>query len=87
MMHHVFIFFIINTIMLIINKSTGLLGNFDFNSYRNSIWYIYNKNNAGLIMIYVILGIAIPLLTKYFFIDKILIKLVKDRKTCKNTIT
>ncbi len=64
MMHHVFIYFLINTSILILHKLMGIFGKFNYNSYQNTVWYFYNNNNAAMLLLYVILAIAIPLLVK-----------------------
>lgn len=78
MMHHLFIFFIVNTMIYYVNKITGLLGKFDINSYKKSVWYVYDKENSALLFLYVILGISIPLLIKYYFVKRK--KLYKKRR-------
>ena len=70
MMHHMFMFFIVNTFIYIIYKFTGRFGNFDVTAYKKSIWYAYNKDNGALMLIYVIIAIATPLLIKHILIDK-----------------
>lgn len=71
MMHHLFVFYLLNTIIYIIHKISGEFEMFDVNKYKTSIWYVYDKTNPAIIMIYVILGIAIPLIFKYYVFDKI----------------
>lgn len=68
MMHHIFIYFLINTGILVANKLVGVFSNFDYNSYQNNVWYFYNEKNAGLLLIYVILAIMIPIVMKKIFI-------------------
>lgn len=81
MMHHVFIYFLINTGILILNKLVGAFGKFNYNSYKNSVWYFYNTNNPAMLLIYAILGISIPLLIRYAFLNlKTKIKILFSKK-------
>ena len=88
MMHHMFMFYIVNTFIYAIYKFTGRFGKFDVTAYKKSIWYVYNKENGALLLIYVIIGIALPLLIKYMIIDKYQInQKFKDLfEKCKKTI-
>lgn len=85
MMHHVFIFFMINSVILILNKLTNRFGKFNINSFKNSCWYFYNENNQAMLLIYTLLAIFIPLLLKdliVFIKNKIIFyfKNIKIRK-------
>ena len=71
MMHHVFAFFVFNTCIYLCYKLFGIFSNFNVNQYSTTIWYTYNKNNGALLLIYVIIGICLPLLVKYFFEEKL----------------
>ena len=82
MMHHVFVFFIINTGIYYINKITGLFGKFDINAYKSTVWYVYDSSNASLMLLYTILGISVPLLVKYFY-EKTINK-YKDKREVKS---
>lgn len=83
MMHHVFIYFLLNTIILVINKTLGRFGKFDYNTYQNSVWFFYNKKNAAMQLVYGIMGISIPLLIKNEYLvirEKIKSKVIKNDK-------
>ena len=82
MMHHVFAFYILNTLIGIIYKFSGRFGDFDVNEYKTTIWYVYNGNNSALSLIYVIFGVALPIFMKYIVIDKFRIPSIITSK-CK----
>lgn len=84
MMHHQFVFFIINFALLIINQRIFVLEGFNADSFRNNLWYQFVPNEKyQFLIIYIILGIAIPLLIKWFYENKIkqriVLKLSKRR--------
>lgn len=70
MMHHVFAFYLVNTIICAIHTAFGGFADFKFELYQNSVWYVYDKNSPAVILIYVIAGIAIPLVFKYYVFDR-----------------
>lgn len=80
MMHHLFVFYSINTIIYIMNKMFGIFGTFNIKEYKSSIWYIFDSTNPAVVMIYVILGIAIPLIVKYYIYDRACMKIGKNLK-------
>lgn len=67
MMHHQFIFFIINCWMLIIKNISGKFNGFKYEEFIKNIWYKYGTfNDNKFLLFYAITGIAIPLLIKYY---------------------
>lgn len=70
MMHHMFVFYIFNLLIYFIYSSTGRFGKFDIIKFKDSVWYVYDKSNPALILLYVILGITLPLLCKLIY-DKV----------------
>ena len=83
MMHHMVIFYLFNLWIYLIHKITGRLGKFDLGTFKSTIWYVYDKENPALVLLYIILGISIPLLLKYFVYDKVKIFLKNRIKICK----
>lgn len=78
MMHHQFIFFIINLNLFFINKKIALDG-FDVEQFKSNGWYSYDFGDCRFLTLYVIAGVCIPLLCKKYF-DNIL----KRRKVIDN---
>lgn len=66
MMHHIFIFFLINLIISLIAPSIGLQG-FDYNKFRRDIYYTYTPGVEQFKFFYVVAGIFVPLGIKYIF--------------------
>lgn len=66
MMHHLFIFFVINTLLYSLSPIFGL-NNFNEELYRTNIWYSYVPGIKHFLFFYVIAAISIPLLLKYSF--------------------
>lgn len=66
MMHHIFIFFLFNLFLSYVSPILGLSG-FDYNALKNDIYYAYTPDTYSFRIFYVILGITIPLTTKYTF--------------------
>lgn len=79
MMHHMFIIFTVNTIIYTLNNFIGRFGKFNISNYKNKLFYFYNTSNAPLMLIYVILGISVPILLKYFVYDRMKRK-IKSKK-------
>lgn len=90
MMHHMFCFFLINSGIYIINNLTGLFAKFDIATYKRKLFYYYNLN-PGYTLIYVCVGVAVPLIGKYVFdmlknkyihfeMEKIKEKFIKKRR-------
>lgn len=77
MMHHMFVFYIFNLFIYLFYSTTGRFGKFDIIKFKDSIWYVYDKNNPALILLYVSLGIVVPLLFKFIY-DKI-INIIKNK--------
>lgn len=65
MMHHIFIFFLFNLILSYTSSIIGLSG-FDYEKFRRDIYYSYTPNVNQFKIFYVLLGISIPLLIKYY---------------------
>lgn len=60
MMHHQFVFFIINLIFLFISKYISII-NFNIQEFRVNDWYKYCINYNGLFIFNCLLGVLIPL--------------------------
>lgn len=88
MMHHMFVFYMINLFIYLINSITGYFGKFDIIKFKDSIWYVYDKNNPALILLYVILGISVPLLFKFIYdkVRKIAVNKVVQLRTMKGIL-
>lgn len=84
MMHHMFIFFLINIAFYHLNNFFGLFGNFSIYQFKRSVWYINNNNNPALSIFYCIIAISLPLIIKYFLVDKMLVELKEKLKESKN---
>lgn len=80
MMHHVLGFFITNCIWFVISLNSSII-NFDKQLFKTELWYkTLPYNNEGFLIIYVIMGIAIPL-----FLHKIFSKL-KEKNILNTTL-
>lgn len=66
MMHHIFFFNIYNLLLAVLAKSSILNIPFDFHAFQNTAWYRFEPYPACRI-VYVIFGLAGPLLCKYLF--------------------
>lgn len=73
MMHHLFIFFLINLFISIIAPIIGLEG-FNYNQFRNDIYYAYIPGVEQFRLFYVIAGIFVPLGIKYY-LEKLFLKI------------
>lgn len=40
---------------------------FDVIGFKNDIWYTYKKENLFMVAFYVVAGVGLPLLTKYWY--------------------
>lgn len=69
MMHHQFVFFIINAFFALIAKKANLI-DFNYEKFRTNIWYGYDGGNKKFLLFYVIAGIGLPLIFKYY-IEKV----------------
>ncbi|MCH5261331.1 MAG: acyltransferase family protein [Lachnospiraceae bacterium] len=66
MMHHVLVFMIIKTVIALIAASTGLCGDFDFAQFYTNIDYYYFVRGAEQFkMVYLALGVIVPLGIQY----------------------
>ena len=68
MMHHYFGFFVINIIFAILSPILGLEG-FNYDEFRANIYYTYIPGSDNIKIFYVMAGIGIPLIIKYY-LDK-----------------
>ena len=76
MTHHLFIFFVINTFLRLLFKLINI-GGFNVQMYRTNIFYVFLPFNYNFSIVYLLLGIAVPLISKYFaekIIDKFKLK-------------
>ena len=65
MMHHLFFIFLMNLIFFHIHRATGI-GTFDEMAFKSDFWYRYLPyGNASYRILYVIGGIAFPLISCY----------------------
>mgnify|MGYP002302754431 CR=1 FL=1 len=65
MTHHIFAFFIINTIYAAINKLTGTVfcSSFDWEQYRSNVQYAFCPENLGQFrIVYMVAGLILPLI-------------------------
>lgn len=69
MMHHMFIFFVLNTIL----SKIGVV-DFNFEEFRQNVFYGYLFKDYRFSIFYLIAGFSIPLILK-FYSDKVLIKI------------
>lgn len=64
MMHHPISFFIINCIIWGLSGPFHLIG-FDLHAFQTNIWYTYSPGLSQFAIVYVVAGVALPLLAKY----------------------
>lgn len=64
MMHHAFIFFIINFGLFLLKGPLNLTG-FNVGSFQKNLWYTYSPGEPRFALFYVVAGVAVPLLIKY----------------------
>lgn len=64
MMHHPISFFIINCIIWGLSGPFHLTG-FDLHAFQTNIWYAYSPGLSQFAIVYVVAGVALPLLAKY----------------------
>ena len=64
MMHHIFSFFLVNSVIFILSKPLYLTG-FDTNAFLSNMWYTYSPGLSQFSIVYVVAGVALPLLAKY----------------------
>lgn len=81
MVHQFLGFFIVKILFAIVNKFTPLINNFNWVQFKTNIWYYYlPKGLEQWCIIYLIAGIAIPILIDFIlkkvktFYNKIIIK-------------
>lgn len=85
MMHHQFFFFLLNLILMLFSVHTKYISGFDRQLFKYDIWYVYIPNSTyQFAFFYVILGIALPLITKYF-VENIIAK--KFKKNISNVLS
>lgn len=72
MMHHGFVIFIINFLIYLLNKVIEI-PSFDVSKFKSTLWYVYPWKDARGYLLYVVLGIAIPLMVKHYFDEFILL--------------
>lgn len=79
MMHHGFVIFLINFGLYILTFFMDL-ASFDIEKFKSTLWYCYPWRDARIYLIYVILGVALPLIIKNLT-DKIVMKMYEKRKS------
>ena len=63
MLHQVFSFFILNFVFFILHIYTPFFKDFDSTQFQTNFWYFYAPNgNESILIIYLLIGIFIPLL-------------------------
>lgn len=82
MMHHGLIFFLINSIFVLISKFYTMEG-IDVTQYANNILWKYRLDIYQFQIVYVILGIAVPILMKCCVWDRGIQYLKGRKKKCK----
>jgi fucose 4-O-acetylase-like acetyltransferase len=85
MMHHTMAIYLFDIVLYIGHKFLGLFDKFELKSMKEHLWYIYDKTNPSLVLIYIIVGVASPLLIKYLLekihINQKSINLLKNAKS------
>ena len=64
MMHHPISFFAINCLLWGLSGPLNLSG-FNLQAFQTDIWYAYSPGLPQLAIVYVVAGVALPLLVKY----------------------
>lgn len=65
LLHHQFVFFLINISILAVQKCTGHFGDFSIEEFQTNAWYGYSwRETSNSLIIYVILGMAVPIIVK-----------------------
>lgn len=68
MMHHQFIFFLINLILLFVNNNIINIKGFVVEAFKYEMWYSYKLDGKyQFLILYVILGFLVPLILKFAF--------------------
>lgn len=80
MTHHMFIFFLINTVFRLFKRA-----GFDETAYRNNIFYIYLPFDYRFSIFYLLLGIFVPLIIKHL-ID-IIFNFIRNKKSIIKAIS
>lgn len=81
MINHIFIFFIINTIIAILSKNFVLCPDFNWYEYKHHISYLYLYNGIEQFkFIYLFLGIIIPAYFSYWLKNNIFMNIDKLKK-------
>ena len=80
MMHHILAFFILNGIIGLAAGCFSLEG-FRMDQLHTNVWYTYSPNLPQFAMVYVVVGVALPLLVKYG-VEKLVLS--ADEKFFKN---
>ena len=65
MSFHQLVFFLINLGIFFLTPYFGMDG-FDFNEFQRNGWYTYNRESFMVTLLYVVSGIGLPLLLKYW---------------------
>ncbi len=73
MMHHGFIVFIINFGLFILNKFINI-SSFNIENFKNTLWYAFPGEVSKIRIIYLLLGVAVPVLSKFIY-DKFIMYL------------
>ncbi len=86
MMHHIVSFFFVNCIIFGLSKPFDLSG-FNIDVFKSNMWYTYSPGLAQFAIVYVVAGVALPLLAKYGFekfvlyLDKRAYRFIKTEQT------
>ena len=78
MMHHGFVIFLINFAIYILNLFTEV-STFDLAKFQSTLWYTCPWKDYRIYLIYLVLGIAVPLVCK-LIIDNIIVKQYDESK-------
>ncbi|MBR5246345.1 MAG: acyltransferase [Clostridia bacterium] len=78
MMHHAVVIFLINFALYILSKFIDI-ASFNVEKFQSTIWYCYPWRDDRIYLIYVVLGIAVPLVLKKVT-DKIVMNLYEKQK-------
>lgn len=79
MMHHAVVIFTINFALYILSKFIDI-ASFDVTKFQSTIWYCYSWRDDRIHLIYVVMGIAVPLIFKKVT-DEIVMKIYEKQKS------
>lgn len=75
MMHHGIVIFAVNLVLFLLREPLNI-DSFDVTMFKKTLWYVYPWRDSRIYILYVVLGISIPLAVKYIY-DKMIIYFYK----------